>query len=120
MAQAGERLRARALERREEAVYRYALGVLGDAREAGEVVSATLAAARAFSSRRRLVDTAHGLCRELVEAELGPAALAEDERSEATAPTGDGPCAAAELAVSRAHDGRLSRAERAELAAHLA
>jgi putative zinc finger protein len=114
MAPPGQRVRAR----HEEAVFRYALGVLGDPREADAVVAAAVDLCRS-ASRGRLIDVAHALCAQLVEAEAGPDELAAEEQAGAAPIDPRDACAVAEHALSRALDGRLDAAGRAALEAHL-
>jgi hypothetical protein len=87
-------------------VYRYALAVSGSSTEAVDVTVTTLAEAY-WSPRKRLTDIAHDICaRRYVSG-------ASEEESAATA------CPELELAISRQADGRLSRAGRRAVRAHL-
>jgi DNA-directed RNA polymerase specialized sigma24 family protein len=109
-------------------VYRYALAVLHHPGEAEEVTRVTFAKAhRAYQEGERprrarswLIDIAHDLCRDRDGGSTGPPADADGEdgpgRQPPRAPL---TCTEAQFASSRQLDGRLRRAERAALRAHL-
>jgi hypothetical protein len=87
-------------------VYRYALAVSGSGAEAVDVTMATLAESY-WSPRRRLTDIAYEIClRRYVSSG------AEEEQRETA-------CPELELAISRQADGRLGRAGRRMVRAHL-
>jgi hypothetical protein len=86
-------------------VYRYALAVSGSSAEAVDVTMTTLAEAY-WSPRKRLTDIAHDICR------LRYVSCGGEEES-AT------PCPELELAISRRADGRLGRAGKRAVRAHL-
>jgi DNA-directed RNA polymerase specialized sigma24 family protein len=110
-------------------VYRYALAVLHDPEVAEEVTRATfLKANRAYQEGERprrargwLIDIAHDLCRERDSRSKGPPADAADgdDRPGREPPEGPLACNDAQLAGSKHLDGRLPRAERPALRAHL-
>jgi hypothetical protein len=86
-------------------VYRYTLAVSGNSLDAMDITMTTLAEAY-WSPRKRLTDIAHEICRRRYE-------CGGSLEEEAT------PCPELELAISRQADGRLGRAARRAVRAHV-